>query len=250
MNTSLFTYLIRLADTPLILSQRLAEWCGHGPYLEEDIAMTNISLDLVGQARALLSYAAEAEGAGRTEDDLAFLRGEREFLNVLLAEQPNGDFAKTMLRQFFLSAYQVELYTALQSSSDARLAALAEKSRKEVLYHLRHSAEWIKRLGDGTDESRQRMLQALDELWLYTGDLFQADETDRAMAASGVGVDPSTLQVRWEKHIADVFADAGLTVPQQVFMITGSREGKHSEHLGHMLSEMQMLQRTYPGVTW
>ena len=250
MSKDLFTYLLRLGDTPLILSQRLAEWCGHGPYLEEDIAMTNISLDLLGQSRAFLSYAGEVEGRGRSEDDLAYLRGERAFVNALLAEQSNGDFAKTMLRQFLVSAFQDHLYRSLQSSKDATIAALAAKSLKEVTYHLRHSADWIRRLGDGTAESRERLLQALAELWVYTGDLFDADETDKAMVEAGIGADLKEIQPLWEKTVAGVFTDARLEVPQNVFMITGSRSGRHTEHLGHLLAEMQVLQRTYPGVTW
>ena len=250
MNQHLFTYLLRLGDTPLILSQRLGEWCGHGPYLEEDIAMTNIALDLVGQARALLTYAADVEGKGRSVDDLAYLRGEREFYNALLAEQPNGDFAKTMLRQFFISAFQFHLYEALRASKDEMIAALAEKSLKEVTYHLRHSSEWVRRLGDGTAESKQRIQTALEELWLYTGDLFEADETDVAMMKTGMGADLAVVKKQWEKTVAGGLAEAKIEMPQQVFMISGSRSGRHTEHLGHLLSGMQMLQRTYPGVNW
>jgi len=250
MHNNLYTYCLRLGDTSLILGQRLGDWCGHGPVLEEDIAMTNIALDLIGQARAYYSYAAEMEGKGRTEDDIAFLRSERGYFNVLLAEQPNGDFAMTMMRQFLISTYQYYFYLELKGSNDATLAALAEKSVKEVAYHQRHSSEWIKRMGDGTEESNQRIKNALEACWLYTGDLFDADDTDREMVKAGTGVDLQKIKPRWESKVKEVFSEAGLEFPQDVFMVLGSRSGRHSEHLGHLLSEMQVLQRSYPGATW
>jgi ring-1,2-phenylacetyl-CoA epoxidase subunit PaaC len=250
MNEHLVEYCLRIGDTGTVLSHRLGEWCGHGPMLEEDIAMTNISLDLLGQARAFLTYAGEVEGKGRSEDDLAYHRDERAYRNVLLAELPNGDFARTMMRQYFVSAFQVYFFEALRSSTDETLKALAEKSLKEVTYHLRHSSEWLKRLGGGTAESLRRLNEALDECWPYTGDLFEADETDTALAAAGIGVDLSVIRPLWDQHVAGVFADSGLSVPQNVFMILGSRSGRHTEHLGHMLAEMQTLQRAFPGAQW
>lgn len=247
---SLADYCIRIGDTSLILGQRLAEWCGHGPILEEDIAMTNISLDLIGQTRGFYSYACTLENKGRTEDDLAFLRNDRDFRNILLSEQPNGDFAQTMLRQFLISAFQCHLFDALQSSSDATLSALATKSLKEVRYHLRHSSEWIIRFGQGTDESRTRIIQAVDELWPYVEELFDADETERSLHAAGLGHDSSGLREPWHSTIREVFSEAGLEVPEKYNSIRGSREGKHSEHLGHLLAEMQVLHRSFPGAEW
>lgn len=246
----LFEYTLRLGDTNLILAQRLGEWCGHGPILEEDIALTNISLDLIGQARAFLTYAGQVEGKERTEDDLAYNRGEREFRNLLLTEQPNGDFGQTILRQFLVGTFQYYFYSELKNSKDTTLAALAEKSLKEVTYHVRHSSEWIKRLGDGTEESRRRILSAMDELWMYTGDLFDMDATDQALIKDGIAVDLSKIKLRWEEKVKEIFTVATLSVPENAFMIRGSREGKHTEHLGHILAEMQSLARTFPGAQW
>jgi ring-1,2-phenylacetyl-CoA epoxidase subunit PaaC len=246
----LMEYCLRLGDTSLILGQRLAEWCGHGPILEEDIALTNISLDLIGQARAFLSYAGNVEGKGRSEDDLAYFRGEREFRNLLLSEIPNGDFGQTMLRQFLLSTYQYYLFTELKKSKDAMLSALAEKSLKEVTYHLRHSIEWLKRLGNGTEESHRRMLCAVEELWMYTGDLFDEDATDEMLINEGVGADLAQVRLFWEHKVKQSFAEAALQIPENVYMITGSRQGKHTEHLGHLLAEMQSLTRAFPGAQW
>ncbi len=250
IKTALFKYCLRLGDTPLILGQRLSEWCGHGPILEEDIALTNISLDLIGQSRAFLTYAGEVEGKGRTEDNLAFLRTEREFENLLMAEQPNGDFAQTLLRQLFISAFHYYYYSALSKSNDKTLAALGEKSLKEVTYHLRHSSEWVIRMGDGTEESKGRLEQALVELWKYTGDFFDANEIDSILIAEGIAPDPESLRKLWMDKIREVFTLATIAVPENVFMMSGSRKGKHTEHLGHILSEMQYLQRTYPGASW
>ncbi|MCX6292542.1 MAG: phenylacetate-CoA oxygenase subunit PaaC [Bacteroidetes bacterium] len=249
-NKNLFDYCLRIADTSLVLGQRLGEWCGHAPILEEDIALTNISLDLIGQARMLLEYAGQVEGKGRTEDDLAYFRGEREFRNLLLAEQPNGDFGQTIMRQFLLSTYQYYFFTGLTKSSDTTLSALAEKSVKEVAYHVRHSSEWVKRLGSGTPESHQRMMNAVDELWMYTGDLFDADQTDAELTAAGIGVDLSQVKLQWENKVNEIFAEATLPVPQNIYFIKGSREGKHTEHLGHLLAEMQSLARAFPGAGW
>lgn len=250
IKSALFEYCLRLGDSPLILGQRLAEWCGHGPILEEDIALTNICLDLIGQSRAFLTYAGEVEGKGRTEDDLAFLRNEREFRNLLLTEKPNGDFAQSMLRQLFISAFHFYFYSALSKSKDQTLAALAEKSLKEVTYHLRHSSEWVIRMGDGTEESRTRLENALEELWRYTGDIFDMDETDSVLIAEGIAPDLQKIRKDWEGKIKEVFSSATIEVPQKVFMMSGSRKGKHTEHLGHLLSEMQYLQRAHPGASW
>jgi len=254
MNTelkkSLLTYCLRLADTSHILGQRLAEWCGHGPVLEEDIAMTNISLDHIGQARAFYTYAGELEANGKSEDDYAYLRDARDYYNLLIAEQPNGDFGKTMLRQFFISTFQYYLYTELCHSSNKTIAALAEKSLKEVTYHVRHSQDWIIRLGDGTSESKQRLMDALDDLWLYTEDMFDIDEVDNQLLKAGIGADIKKIKSLWDSKVAEVLSLATLDIPQNSFMIKGSREGKHSEHLGYILAEMQVLQRMYPGVTW
>ena len=247
---SLYTYCLRLGDSSLILGHRLSEWCGHGPILEEDIAMTNISLDLIGQARIILSYAAQLEGKGRSEDDLAYLRDTREYSNALITEQPNGDFAFTMMRQFLFNAFQFYLYEELQKSKDSTLAAFAEKSLKEVTYHLRHSSEWILRLGDGTDESHTRALNALEELWRYTDDLFDADELDHMLQKKGIAPDLAKIKASWEKKVTEVLTRAKLAIPSDTWMMKGSRGGNHSEHLGYILAEMQFLPRAYPGAKW
>ena len=243
-------YALRIGDTSLVLGQRLGEWCGHGPILEEDIALTNISLDLIGQARAFLTYAGELEGKGRTEDDLAFQRDERDFRNNLMVEQPNGDYAHTMLRQFFVSAFHYYFFSELCKSKDTTLAALAEKSLKEVTYHLRHSSEWIIRFGDGTPESNLRMLEAIDTLYRFTGDMFASNDIDNELMKAGIAVDMKVVYANWIKKVESVFAQATLTVPKDCFMITGGIKGIHSEHLGHLLSEMQVLPRSFPGVEW
>jgi len=250
LNKSLFEYCLRLGDSSLILAQRLGEWCGHGPILEEDIALTNISLDLIGQARAFLTYAGTVESKGRTEDDLAFFRTEREYRNFLITEQANGDFAQTILRQFLFSTYQVYLYEALSSSKDKTIAALAQKSHKEVLYHLRHSREWVIRLGDGTEESRKRITNAIAELWMFTGDLFEMDEADQQLISEGIAPDLNAIKSSWMKTVSETMEKATLALPEKSSMISGSRSGKHTEYLGHILSEMQALPRAIPGVEW
>jgi ring-1,2-phenylacetyl-CoA epoxidase subunit PaaC len=250
VNQNISEYALRIGDTGLILGQRLAEWCGHGPVLEEDIALTNISLDLIGQARAFLTYAGELMNEKKSEDDLAFFRSDREFRNTLLAEQPNGDFAQTIVRQLFISTYQYFFFDSLKKSSDKTLSALAEKSFKETAYHLRHSSEWTYRLGDGTEESKSRMTNAINYLWKFTGDLFSTDETDEQLLKSGIGVDMKEVKKEWEKKIEEILARATLSKPTNSFMITGSIAGKHTEYLGHLLSEMQILPRSYPGATW
>lgn len=245
MNTPLINYTLFLADNALILGQRNGEWCGHGPVLEQDIAITNITLDLVGQARSLYQYAAALKADGSTEDSLAYLRTEREFKNCLLVEQARGDWAQTILRQFLFSNYQYYLYQSLQDHTDTTLAAIAAKSIKEVSYHLRWSAEWVVRLGDGTDESRRRMQQAIDALWQYTGELFQP-----APYETETGIDLDAIHKAWSAKTEAVFADAGLTVPANVFMQTGGKTGIHTEQLGYILADLQYLQRVYPGCEW
>ena len=246
----LFEYALRLGDTALILGQRLSEWCGHAPELEEDIALANVALDLIGQSRLLLTYAGEIEGRNRSEDDLAFLREERAYRNVLLAEQPNDDFAHTIARQFIVDAFNVEFYSALVQSADKTLAAIAEKSLKEVKYHLRHSAEWVIRLGDGTDLSHGKMQEALDDLWMFTGELFVMDNIDRKMIGAGIGVDLDAVKARWNGHVEEVLREATLERPADGWMQSGGKTGRHTEHMGHLLTELQYLQRAYPGATW
>ena len=250
MKENVIEYCLRLADTSLILGQRLGEWCGHGPILEEDIALTNISLDCIGQARGFYSYAAELEGNGKTEDDFAYLRDERDYRNLLIVEQANGDFGQTMMRQFLFSTFQLYFFDALKNSSDKTIAALAAKSLKEVTYHVRHSSAWVIRLGDGTEERKQRIEKSLDELWLYTGDMFDMDETEIKLAENSIAVDRKKLKPLWDKKVQEVFTEASLEVPQNIFMMSGSREGKHTEHLGYILAEMQSLHRAHPGVQW
>lgn len=250
MNKELFEYLLRLGDDSLILGHRLSEWCGHGPILEEDIATTNIALDLVGQATTLLDYAGKVEGKGRTEDDLAFLRFDRDYRNALLVEQPNGDFGMTIMRQFFFDAYRLPLWEALTKSTDVQLAAIAEKSLKETKYHYRHSGEWVIRLGDGTEESHQRIQSSLDKLWRYTADLFVDDEVQQRMVEAGVAPNMSDIKAAWDKSINDVLTEATLKIPENNWEMIGGRTGKHSEHLGYLLAEMQYMQRAYPGMEW
>jgi ring-1,2-phenylacetyl-CoA epoxidase subunit PaaC len=248
---ALLEYCLRLADTSLISGQRMSEWCGHAPILEEDIALSNISLDLIGQARILLAYAGEVDGKGKSEDDMAFYRDARQFRNLLLAEVPNGDFAMTVARQYLLSVYNFHLYSALSSSSDTTLAAFASKSLKEVAYHVRHFGDWMVRLGDGTDESRSRLQDAVSELWNFVDDLFMADEIDRKLAASGVGADLDAVKLKWEEAINKTFADAKVVAPKvNSMMRTGSRQGNHTEYLGYILAEMQFLPRAYPDARW
>ncbi len=247
---NLLNYTIHLADNGHILGHRLGEWCGHGPVLEQDIALTNIALDLIGQARSLYQYAAEVEGKGRTEDDIAYLRDVLDFRNVLLVEQPNGDFGKTIVRQFLFDAYNFLFYKELQKSKDDRLAAIAEKSLKEVTYHLRFSSEWVIRLGDGTEVSHQKVQNALDDLWMYTGELMEMNDFEKEMVNAGIGVDLEKLKPLWMQKVEQILDAATLTIPQNNWMQTGGKTGKHSEHLGYILAEMQFLQKTYPGQTW
>ena len=247
---NLFEYALRLGDDSLVLGQRLSEWCGHGPMLEVDLTLANVALDLIGQATHFLDYAGQVEGAGRDGDKLAFHRDVYDFRNCLLVEQPNGDFAQTMARQFLFSSWQVLFLERLASSSDAQLAAVAAKAVKEVAYHAQVSSEWVIRLGDGTDESRTRMAAGLEWMWRFVDELFETDAVDEALVASGVGVDKTALRPAYDEHVVAVLADAGLETPPARRPVLGGRAGRHSEHLGHMLSQMQFLQRAYPGATW
>lgn len=248
--TPLVLYVLRRADDALILGHRLSEWCGHAPTLEEDMALANIGLDLIGQARELYSYAAQAEGAANTEDTLAYLRDAPQYRNLLLVEQPNGDFARTMVRQLFYSAFADPYWRAMMRSQDATLAAIAAKSEKESAYHLRHAAEWVIRLGDGTEESRRRTQAAVDELWAFTGELFHTDGNDAGLIASGIAIGPEMLRATWHATISEVARRATLTLPQTSWMQKGGRSGTHTEHLGYLLADLQYLQRTFPGATW
>jgi ring-1,2-phenylacetyl-CoA epoxidase subunit PaaC len=248
---ALSNYVLHLADTNLILAQRLCAWCGHGPILEQDIALSNIGLDLLGQTRSLYQYATTLAGDNKTEDDLAFLRNERQFKNLLLVEQPNGDFGYTVLRQFLYEAYQLLLLGALQNSTDSQLAAIAEKSLKEATYHYKWSAEWVIRLGDGTEESHQRMQHSLHEIWTYTGEMFLPSADEKTLALAGSIPDPATLKEQWFEKVSAVLTEATLEIPAiTAWMQQGGKTGMHSEHLGFILAEMQYLQRQYPGEQW
>ena len=245
-----FDYLLRLADNRLVLGHRLSEWCGHGPILEEDIALSNIALDFIGQASMLLKLAAEVEGKGRTDDALAYFRDAIEFRNVQLVELPNGDFAATIVRQFLFDAWDVLLLEHLTSATHESLAGIAAKALKEAKYHLRHSAEWIRMLGDGTAESHRRVQRAVDDLWPYAAELFMADDIDARAVAAGHGVDLETLRPGWRQTVDRVFSEATLTIPKDGFSPRGGRTGRHTEHLGRMLADMQSLARAHPGASW
>jgi len=254
----LLDYLLRLADSDLVLAQRLGEWVGHGPVLEEDIALTNVGLDLLGQARLWFAYAGEVEArfknAGRTEDQFAFLRDTGDFRNLLLTEQPNGNYADTMARQLYFDVWHQLLLTELTRSRDARIAEVASKARKEVVYHAERSIDWVLRLGDGTEESHAKMQAAIDDLWMYTGEMFQADETELSLASDGIAVDVRTLAQPWRDQVAAVLVEATLNLPGATWMqgsrMRGGKQGVHTEELGRLLAEMQWLQRTYPGAQW
>ena len=246
----LFQYVLRLGDNALINGQRLSEWCGHGPFLEEDVGVANTALDLIGRARMLLTYAGEVEGAGRTEDDLAYFRHERDFRNFLIMELPVGDFAFTTARQFFIDVYDYFYYQALQYSVDSTLAAIAAKTLKECEYHLRHTGEWMVRLGDGTAESHEKIRKAVADLMPFTFELFDADEIDRRMCERHIGVDLDAIEKSWNEKVADALAEATLERPEVTFTRSGGRQGLHSEHMGYLLAEMQSVQRTWPGLQW
>jgi len=254
----LFLYLLRLGDSPLILAQRLGEWVGKGPIVEEDMALTNVGLDLLGQARLWLSYAGEVErrfrGVGRSEDELAFTRDCGDFRNLLLAELPNGTYADTTARQFFFDAWHVRVLRALSESDDPRVAEIAAKGAKEAAYHVERSGDWVIRLGDGTAESHARMQAAIDALWMYTGEMFAADAAERALVDTGIAADVRALEATWRQDVDAVLAEATLTAPQGAWMqgggARGGKQGVHTEHLGHLLAEMQFLQRAYPNAQW
>ncbi|HKO16101.1 MAG TPA: 1,2-phenylacetyl-CoA epoxidase subunit PaaC [Gemmatimonadaceae bacterium] len=243
-------YLLRLGDDRLVLGHRLSQWCGHAPILEEDIALANVALDLIGQATLLLGRAGAVEGAGRDADALAYFREAVDYRNALITELPKGDFALTMLRQLLFSTYALQQWTALQQSADADLAGIAAKAIKETRYHVRTSASWTIMLGDGTDESHRRAQRALDDLWRYTGELFLSDDVDRVVSAAGLGAPASAFESVWRAQVEDVLARATLRVPDAAWMQRGGRQGRHTEHLGHMLAEMQIVARSFPGASW
>ncbi len=250
MKENLYKYILGIADNSLILGQRLGELCGHGPNLETDIACTNISLDLFGQVRSYYQYAAKIKGENATEDDIAFLRKEREYLNVLLVEQPNTDFAYTITRQFLFDVYHFLFLTELQKSHDMTLAAIAKKSIKEVSYHRRFSSDWMKRLGDGTEESKQRIQDALDALWTYTDELFHQTEADKIIVSENIGVDVTTLKQLYYTEVETILSEATLEVPESKWFQKGGKDGIHTEHMGYLLSDLQYMQRTYPNMEW
>ena len=249
-HTNHFHYVLRLADDALVLGHRLSEWSGRAPTLEEDIALSNIGLDLVGQARSLYAHAGRLENKGRDEDALAYGRDAHQYLNVQLVERPNGDFAASMARQLFYSTFAEAFWAALKQSKDAELSGIATKAEKECAYHVRHSAEWVIRLGDGTQESHARMQREIDEAWMFTGELFAMDVVDRDMGEAGIGADRGALKPGWDKAIGAVLDEATLVRPRDGWMISGGRRGVHTEHLGPMLAIMQSLPRSYPGAIW
>ena len=250
MKNPLFQYILGLADDALIIGQRLSEWAYRAPFLEEDIALSNISLDLFGRANLLLEYASEIKGGRTSADDLAFKRNEREFFNHLLCEQPNGDFGKTIVRQFFFDSFYLLFLTRLAKSKDLQLSAISQKSLKEVTYHFRHSSQWVIRLGAGTKESHEKLQNAINELWIFTDEFFIMNDIDKMMVKQKIGVDRQALKVEWDKEINKVLKKATLKRPEKGHIISGGKEGIHSEYLGHLLSDMQYLQRAYPDAEW
>ncbi len=247
---ALFEFLLRKADDSLIIGHRLSEWCGHGPIIEEDIALTNLALDLIGQATELYKYAAEVEDKGRTEDDLAFMRIEREYKNLLLVEQTNGDFGKTITRQFFFDNFELLFYQGLMKSTDQRIAEIATKTIKEIKYHIKHASEWMIRLGDGTEKSHNRVQESVTLLARYIDEMFYQDEVDQLLIHEGVIPDTSQLREAFDTNVNNVLNEATLELPKEIYPMYGGREGVHSEHLGYLLTELQYMQRTYPGMEW
>lgn len=247
---NLYNYILQFADNYLILGHRISEWCGHSPALEEDIALSNISLDLFGQVRNFYTYAAEIEGKGKTEDDIAFLRKANEYKNTLLVEQPNKDFAHSNIRDFLFHSFNFFFLQELQKSNDQQLSAIAEKSLKECEYHVRHTKNWVLRLGDGTEESHNKIQDALNELWSYSGELFETTDLDNWAAESGVGVNLKEIKPHWEKYVKGIFDEATLSIPENPWMHSGGKKGIHSEHMGYILAELQYMQRAYPGCEW
>ncbi|MBS1636722.1 MAG: phenylacetate-CoA oxygenase subunit PaaC [Bacteroidetes bacterium] len=247
---ALYHYTLRLGDNSLISGHRLSEWCSRGPILEEDLALTNMALDHIGRAQAFLKYAGELSEKKQTEDDLAYKRGERQFLNNLITELPNQDFAFTIARQLIISCFEFYLYTELCNSNDPIVAGISEKAVKEVKYHLAHATDWTCRLGDGTELSHQKMQKALNDIWMFTGELFEMDETDQVLLKAGIAADMTLIKPLWYNHLKQVTTEAGLKLPEDAYMQSGSRKGIHTEYLGHILSEMQYLQRAYPTAQW
>jgi ring-1,2-phenylacetyl-CoA epoxidase subunit PaaC len=250
LNNSKLDYVLHLADNGLILAQRLGEWCGHGPVLEQDIALTNIALDVLGQSRYFYQYAAEIDGQGKSEDHYAYFRGERDFKNFLLLEQPNGDWAHTIMRQFFYDNFMHLVYTGLLSSKDEQIAAIASKAIKEVEYHLKFSSEWVIRMGDGTAESHERVQNAANFMWEFTGELFVPTSYDQEMALQGIAPNIGSLKNEWQSRVNEVFDEATIQVPQATWFQSGGKTGLHSENLGFLLTDLQYLQRTFPGNNW
>ena len=250
MSQALAQSLIALGDDHLILGHRLSEWCGHAPMLEEDLSMPNMALDLLGQARNLYTYAGELEGEGRTEDDLAYLRKDREYKNLLLVERPNGDFAHTMLRQLYFAAFMQPFWQAATNSNDATISGFAAKAVKEIAYHVRHAGEWVIRLGDGTPESAKRMADAVTALHIYTDELFTVTDDMAACIEAGLLPDPASMRQAWQRTIDEIFDEALLSVPEVAFPQEGGRDGRHTEDFGHLLSELQYMQRAYPDMSW
>jgi len=246
----LFTYTIRQADNAMVLCQRLCQWVAKGPELEEDIALTNIGLDMIGQARSLYQYAAKLSDTYTSEDDLAFMRDEREWCNFLLVEQPNGNFADTIARQYFYDVWHLAYLEQMTESKDEHLAAVAAKSVKEALYHVRHSSNWVKRLGDGTPLSKERMQAGIDEMWIFTPEMFESDELDQRMLSAGIGADLSLVQQNWQQGVTAVLKEATLDIPEEAFPLNGGRQGIHTQHMGFLLAEMQILPRSLPGCDW
>ena len=250
MKDNLYQYILGIADNTLVLGQRLGELCGHGPSLETDIACTNISLDLLGQTRSYFQYAAKVKGNNLTEDDIAFLRKEREYVNVLLVEQPNIDFGYTIARQFLFDTYHLLFLNELQHSRDMTLSAIAKKAIKEVSYHYRFSSDWVKRLGDGTEESQGKIQGAINDLWTYTDELFHLTEVDKAMVETGIGIDTPSFRADYDNRVTEILTAATLTVPESKWFQKGGKKGIHTEHMGYLLSDLQYMQRTYPNMEW
>jgi ring-1,2-phenylacetyl-CoA epoxidase subunit PaaC len=247
---ALFSYTLRLGDCSIVIAQRLCEWTSKGPFLEEDLALTNISLDIFGRGKSLLEYAGRIEGKGRTEDALAFFRSDRQYTNYLICELDNGDYAKTMVRQALIDSFDLLLYTELTKSKDETLAGIAAKSVKEITYHKRHSFSWVDRFGNGTEESHTRAQNALNELWRFTGEFFEVDEADSLLIKEGIAVDVTAFKSKWENDVKFLFEKANLSIPENTFMQTGGRKGVHTEHLAYLLAEMQSLPRMYPTAKW
>lgn len=247
---ALFNYLLRLGDNSTILGHRLSEWCGHGPELEEDIAIINTALDLLGHARSFYTYAGQVEGKGRTEDDLAYLRKEKEYINALITETPNGHYGDTIARQFLFDQFNYLLFSELVNSKDETIAAIAAKAVKEIRYHLRRSTDWTLRLGDGTEESHDKIQQSFNELWSFTADMFVQDESDDVIIKEGFGPDLSAIYPIWKEKVKEVLTEATLETPEDGWMQSGSKKGRHTEHMGHILTELQYMQRVYPGAEW